>query len=132
MPVAASHPTSGGGGEGRNPHHAPTVKEIISDQLTRISLEYWAVGSSLPRKPFESNIIEDIYSKELSQRRAAKIMLLELSNYLEKYPFSNSSFFPFTFLLPSFFSSSLLPSTCVSFAIMNYAFLNSLPHLSMA
>lgn len=41
---------------------------------------------TVPKKPFEKQIIEDIYAKELAQFNTQRVMLLELSHYLEKYP----------------------------------------------
>ena len=43
-----SHGGSQGHGHGHGATHAPTVQEIVSDQLTKISLEYWA-GKSIIR-----------------------------------------------------------------------------------
>jgi hypothetical protein len=66
----------------------PTVTEIISDHLTQLSLEYWAPNSPKQLKPFDPQIIETIYTKELAEKsfNISRIMLLELSRYLEQYP----------------------------------------------
>lgn len=40
---------------------------------------------TIPIKPFEKNVIEEIYTKELAQFNTQRVMLLELSHYLEKY-----------------------------------------------
>lgn len=61
---------------------ALTVQEIISDELTSLSLQYWA-GDEV--KPFDPKIIEDIYTKELKPNDLQRMMLLEVSHYLEKY-----------------------------------------------
>jgi hypothetical protein len=73
---------------GPNPvHFAPTVSEIITDPLTQISLEYWAPNSPKQLKPFDPQIIEMIYKQELVEKsyNVSRIMLLELSRYLEQY-----------------------------------------------
>eukprot|EP01116_Phalansterium_solitarium_P021731 TRINITY_DN6889_c0_g2_i1.p1 TRINITY_DN6889_c0_g2~~TRINITY_DN6889_c0_g2_i1.p1 ORF type:complete len:1438 (-),score=611.74 TRINITY_DN6889_c0_g2_i1:257-4549(-) len=70
---------------------APTVSEIISDNLTATSLAYWApLGSDVQqlaskRKPFDAQIIEDIYKKELLRFNLQRVVLLEVSHYLENY-----------------------------------------------
>jgi len=68
-------------------HHAPTVRQIIGDALTQLSLDYWAPKSTRKLKPFDAQIVEDIYYKELGPKSysISRVMLLELSLYLEKY-----------------------------------------------
>lgn len=67
--------------------HAPTVKEIQADRLTPISEQYWAPTVPVTkRKAFDAQIIEDIYYQELQEYNISRVMLLELSHYLEKYP----------------------------------------------
>lgn len=71
-------------------HHAPTVKDIIADPITKLSLEHWAPNSPQQHKAFDPKIIEDIYYQQLVAQddfNTSKIMLLELSLYLEKYPY---------------------------------------------
>lgn len=67
-------------------YNAPTVKDILEDQLTKVSLEYWAPGSQ-KKKPFDSAVITKIYNEEIGIESAStsRLMLLELSFYLEKY-----------------------------------------------
>eukprot|EP00026_Physarum_polycephalum_P000742 Phypoly_transcript_00743.p1 GENE.Phypoly_transcript_00743~~Phypoly_transcript_00743.p1 ORF type:complete len:1358 (+),score=249.61 Phypoly_transcript_00743:43-4116(+) len=72
--------------------HAPTVAEIISDYLTQLSLEYWAPRTAdftLPKKDFEAKVIDEIYEKELAQVNTQRVMMLELSHYLENYLWPN-------------------------------------------
>jgi len=90
MPSAVTTAASTHSGGGSSTQHAPTVRDIISDQLTQISLEYWATGSE-KKKPFSADLIEEIYKSDLQSKQNNKVMLLELSNYLEKYPFLLSS-----------------------------------------
>jgi hypothetical protein len=43
--------------------------------------------SALPnKKDFEPTVIDEIYEKELAEVNTQRVMLLELSHYLEKYP----------------------------------------------
>lgn len=35
---------------------APTVKEIVEDKLTQLSLEYWATGASAKKKPYDAKV----------------------------------------------------------------------------
>lgn len=69
--------------------NAPTVQDILSDSLTKLSLEYWAPGSQ-QKKAFDASIIEQIYKDEIVAHpgSTSRLMLLELSFYLEKYVFS--------------------------------------------
>lgn len=62
------------------------VHEIVSDPLTQISLEYWAPNSPKKLKPFDQNLINKIYNEEIVAKgyNQSRIMLLELSYYLEK------------------------------------------------
>ena len=63
-------------------HHAPSVREIVSDKLTQISVEYWGANVK-----FDAKVVEDIYNEHLAPAdyNLSRIMLLELSHYLEKY-----------------------------------------------
>lgn len=95
------------------PVHAPTVREIVQDRLTQLSLEYWAPGSTGAKKPYdpkvrflqarccccnccsdtftfnepstERQVVEQIYAEELQTINLNRLMLLELSQYLEEY-----------------------------------------------
>lgn len=71
-------------------HGAPTVQEIISDKITHMSLQYWTpVSPDQPnktQKQYDPQIIEEIYSSEIkgTSFHLQRVMLLELSHYLEK------------------------------------------------
>lgn len=68
----------------------PTVKDIISDNLTPIANAFWAPGNK-DLKPFNPEIIDEIYEKELQNAPQVndRIILLELSSYLENYLWKN-------------------------------------------
>jgi hypothetical protein len=70
----------------------PTVKDILEDDLTKLSLQYWASGPQ-ERKPFDPVVIQQIYNKELSVQASNRVILLELSNYLEGYRISSRFLF---------------------------------------
>lgn len=59
----------------------PTVQEIVENSLTSLSLRYWASENV---ETFNAEIIKTIYNKELIIENLNKIMLLEVSHYLEK------------------------------------------------
>lgn len=66
--------------------NAPSVQDILQDTLTKISLEHWAPGSA-KKSTFKPEVVEQIYKDEISAPGAttSRLMLLELSFYLEKY-----------------------------------------------
>jgi len=66
---------------------APTVEQIQADVITQLANQYWAPFSSVPKKPYDQNIIDHIYMKELAGTNfsSKRIMLLEFSQYLENY-----------------------------------------------
>ena len=64
--------------------HAPSVKAIVSDHLTTISLEHWAAAKVTGAK-FDSALVDKLYQDELSGDATQRVMLLELSKYFEKY-----------------------------------------------
>eukprot|EP00808_Paulinella_micropora_P027092 g62138.t1 len=67
---------------------APTVNDIINDELTPIANQYWAPG--LQHKPYDPAIIQQIYNGKLSEPNPeSAIILLELSGYLENYLWKN-------------------------------------------
>lgn len=95
------------GNPGPRPTHAPTVREILSDELTALSLQHWAGDGSAA---FDGALVERLYRSELlpalapASRKGAeltgedgqgpaagekgalsRLMLLELSRYLEKH-----------------------------------------------
>lgn len=79
---------------GNKPKHADknkaapgglTVSDILGDELTKLSLEYWAGPQ---KKPYSAEIVDRVYKTELagSNFSLGRIMLLELSHYLEGKP----------------------------------------------
>jgi hypothetical protein len=91
--------------------NAPSVQDILGDSLTKISLEYWAPGSQ-KKKAFSAEIVEQIYKDEIGSPDAStsRLMLLELSFYLEKYV-TYTHFLSIRFLRPN--------SACNRFWICN-------------
>lgn len=81
---------------------APTVQDIVQDPLTQLSLTYWAPSAGKARKAFDAKvqkhqmpqsvneltspaqIIEQVYKDELLSGNLQRIVLLELSGYLEQ------------------------------------------------
>jgi intron-binding protein aquarius len=65
--------------------NAPTIQDIMEDKLTPIANMYWGPGQSV--RPFDAKIIEDIYNQELAHSPivSPRVVLLELSSYLENY-----------------------------------------------
>ncbi|KAF5271727.1 hypothetical protein FQA39_LY08050 [Lamprigera yunnana] len=66
---------------------APTVEQLNSDRITELAEMYWAPHSITNHRPFDSNIIEDIYTQDIcgSNFSIRRIMVLEFSQYLENY-----------------------------------------------
>jgi hypothetical protein len=72
------------GDHGTKKLFAPTVEEIVRDRLTQLSLQYWAGAPD--QLPFDPEVVEDIFTQELAAPHPfPRIMLLELSHYLESY-----------------------------------------------
>lgn len=59
----------------------PTVQEILEDDLTGLSKKYWSETSG----EFNPAIVKQIFDKELQSFDLQRIVMLELSHYLEKY-----------------------------------------------
>ena len=71
-------------GVGKKRHGArPTVDDGMSDALTPLAQQYWAPGAGA-RKPFDADIIQQIYTRELSSFDTARVAILEFSQYFEK------------------------------------------------
>ncbi|PRP87317.1 intron-binding protein aquarius-like [Planoprotostelium fungivorum] len=69
---------------------APTVSDILSDELTKLGLEYWTpIAGNTEKKPFNPQLIEDIYFRDLRKGDIQRIMLLEVGRYLENYLWKN-------------------------------------------
>jgi intron-binding protein aquarius len=68
------------------------VVQIASDSLTKIASENWSPAALARSAPpaFQADVVSDIYAKELgggSEKppKLRRIMLLEISQYLENY-----------------------------------------------
>ncbi|XP_041989829.1 RNA helicase aquarius-like [Salvia splendens] len=73
-----------------------TLSEIQRDRLTRIAAENWMkTADSAPTKPFSPDLAKEIYSTELTVKGGRKpvplqrVMILEVSQYLENYLLPN-------------------------------------------
>ncbi|KAE8038343.1 hypothetical protein FH972_010865 [Carpinus fangiana] len=73
-----------------------TLSEIQRDRLTKIAAENWSrAGGTKPEKPFEPELVKEIYETELVVRGGRKpvplqrVMILEVSQYLENYLWPN-------------------------------------------
>ncbi|KAK9283494.1 hypothetical protein L1049_011740 [Liquidambar formosana] len=77
--------------------NAITLIEIQRDRLTKIALENWskAADSTMPKKPFDPELVKQIYDTELLVKGGLKpvplqrVMILEVSQYLENYLWPN-------------------------------------------
>jgi hypothetical protein len=68
-----------------------TVDDILSDDLTQVANAYWAPGNQSVL-PFSPEVIEKIYQEDLTASDGklvdiVRLVLLEISHYLEKYVF---------------------------------------------
>uniref|UniRef100_A0A8C3IGU0 RNA helicase aquarius n=1 Tax=Chrysemys picta bellii TaxID=8478 RepID=A0A8C3IGU0_CHRPI len=96
---------------------APTVAQINAEFVTQLANKYWAPHVK-KKLPFDSKVIEDVYTKEIVKSRFAirKIMLLEFSQYLENYLWMNYS--------PEVSSKAYLMSIC---CMVNEKFRENVP-----
>ncbi|KAI8022969.1 RNA helicase aquarius [Camellia lanceoleosa] len=82
---------------GSNLPNSITLIEIQRDRLTKIALENWskAGGGERPKKPFSPDLVKEIYDMELLVKGGRKpvplqrVMILEVSQYLENYLWPN-------------------------------------------
>ncbi|XP_054727930.1 RNA helicase aquarius [Anastrepha obliqua] len=75
----------------QNPHTV-TVSQISADIIWQLASQYWSPETPADELlPYNANIIEDIYSREILDHKSAtrRIMMLEFSQYLEKYLWPN-------------------------------------------
>ncbi|XP_058799863.1 RNA helicase aquarius [Phymastichus coffea] len=70
---------------------APTVQEINSDEITQLANKYWAPHTADSHLQFSAQIVDNIYINEISVSKFSirRIMMLEFSQYLEKYLWPN-------------------------------------------
>lgn len=77
-----------------NAPNSISLSEIKRDPLTKIAADNWIKSGgndSNSRKPFDSELVKDIYRKELLVKSGRKpvplqrVMILEISQYLENY-----------------------------------------------
>lgn len=73
-----------------------TLTEIQRDRLTKIAAANWAKTSdAVSKKPFSAELVKEIYYTELTVKGGRKpvplqrVMILEVSQYLENYLFPN-------------------------------------------
>lgn len=75
----------------RSKSYKPTVEEIKDDRITQLAAEFWAPSTVGYHKPFDPKIVEIIYEQEImgSNFNIRRIMMLEVSQYLESYLWPN-------------------------------------------
>ncbi|KAH3763383.1 intron-binding protein aquarius [Pelomyxa schiedti] len=93
MATTAAAPTAVSTTDTKRRTVTPSVAEILRDDLTKLSLEHWAPHVK-SHPPFSAQIVEEIYQRELkagccSDSSLQRVMLLELSFYLESYLWPN-------------------------------------------
>ncbi|KAL3814759.1 hypothetical protein ACJIZ3_016027 [Penstemon smallii] len=81
---------------GSNLPSSITLSEIQRDRLTKIAAENWAkTADSAPQKPFSPDLVNEIYYTELTVKGGRRpvplqrVMILEVSQYLENYLWPN-------------------------------------------
>lgn len=83
---------------GSNVPSSITLSEIQRDRLTKIAAANWSKAgeSGEPRRPFDAELVKEIYETELlvkeGQRKPVplqRVMILEVSQYLENYLWPN-------------------------------------------
>ena len=106
--------------------HPSHPTQIAADRLTKIAARHWsqaALDSKKKKKPppFKPGLVTRIYKQELGGGRTAppllkRVMLLEVSQYLENY------------LWPNFDAASATPQHVMSIILMvNEKFRESIP-----
>ena len=72
---------------------ALTVDQISTDRVTLLAQEYWSPDTVESHLAYNPQIIEDIYQSEIkfTDFSSRRIIVLELSQYLEKYLWPNYS-----------------------------------------
>lgn len=89
-PGSDQHPGDGNSKEKKG-KAAPTVAQIKADKLTALANQYWSPHSVDSRLPFDSIVIDDIYTNEIIKHDSytRNIIMLEFSQYLENYLWPN-------------------------------------------
>lgn len=79
------------GEAGKTKAAAPTVDQIQSDVITELASKYWLPGGNAKKLPFDPKVITEIYGSEIVGTRfnLRRIMMLEFSQYLERYLWPN-------------------------------------------
>lgn len=90
---ASNSKTSENVGEGAKQRRkgALTVAQIKTDKLTLLANQYWSPHDNQKILPFNADIIVDIYRNDIigSSTRLRNVIMLEFSQYLEKYLWPN-------------------------------------------
>ena len=70
-----------------------TVDEINIDPVTAVAQNYWSPNTTGHHLPFDPRVVEDVYHQELRTTNFStrRIVVLELSQYLENYLWPNYS-----------------------------------------
>ena len=70
-----------------------TVDQITSDRITFLAQQYWSPDTKDQHLPYDPQIIEDVYQTEVKATSFSlrRIIVLELSQYLENYVWPNFS-----------------------------------------
>ncbi|XP_060606233.1 RNA helicase aquarius-like [Ruditapes philippinarum] len=68
-----------------------TVEQIQEDRITQLASELWSPTALKKNVKFKSEVVEEIYTKELVKTNFAtkRVMMLEFSQYLENYLWPN-------------------------------------------
>ncbi|XP_004519648.1 intron-binding protein aquarius [Ceratitis capitata] len=77
---------------GKQNPHTVTVSQISADIIWQLAAQYWSPETQIEELlPYNANIIDDIYCREILDHKTAtrRIMMLEFSQYLEKYLWPN-------------------------------------------
>ncbi|ETN67992.1 aquarius [Anopheles darlingi] len=73
------------------PKGALTISQINADEITFLANRYWAPDTVNSHEPYNPQVIENIYRKEICDSRHSlrRIMMLEFSQYLENFLWPN-------------------------------------------
>ena len=70
-----------------------TVQQLSTDPITGLGQEFWSPATKGHHKPFDPQVVESVYKKEIkgTNFNSSRIVVLELSQYLESYLWPNYS-----------------------------------------